>query len=283
MQPNMRTYIHTFGILLSTILLFGSCEKVENRVVFEGGTAPVLTASTAAVALTPPPADESREALRLRWTNPNYIFNTGVSSHDVNYTLEIDVAGSNFAGKNKYVTTIARDLEKAFTVLELNAILGNTMLLKFGQRYTLEARIISNLGLDAVPLRSNVVSFTATPYAPPPKVEVPTNGTLWATGNAFSSGWQNPLPSPFSTSQQFTRVSNTLYELVVDMPGGGNYKLIQEQGVWGTQYHMIAGGTWEAGSLRKRDAEPGFIGPPTAGRYKITVDFQLGVFSVVKQ
>lgn len=279
----MRNYIKSVGILLGMTILFGSCEKEENRVVFEGGTAPVLTTSTAAVALTPPPADESREALRLRWTNPNYLFTTGVSSHDVNYTLEIDVAGSNFSGKNRYVTTVAKDLEKGFSVLELNAILGNAMLLKFGQRYTLEARITSNLALNAVPLRSNVITFTATPYAPPPKVEPPVSSTLWATGNAFSSGWANPLPSPFSTSQRFTKVSNTLYELVVDMPGGGNYKLIQEQGVWGTQYHMLTGGTWEAGSFRLRDAEPGFNGPPSAGRYKITVDFQLGLFTVVKQ
>lgn len=279
----MRTNIKTFGLLLGMVFLFGSCEKAENRVIYEGGTAPVLTASASAVALTPPPADESREALRLRWTNPNYMFTTGVSSHDVNYTLEIDVVGNNFNGKNKYTTSISKDLEKSFTILELNAILGNTMLLKFGQNYSLEARIISNLALNAVPLISNKITFTATPYAPPPKVEPPTNGTLWATGNAFASGWSNPLPAPFDASQRFTRVSNTLYELVVDMPGGGNYKLIQEQGVWGTQYHMISGGTWESGTFRKRDAEPGFIGAPSAGRYKITVDFQLGIFTVVKQ
>jgi len=279
----MRTNIKTFGLLLGMVFLFSSCEKAENRVIYEGGTAPVLTASASAVALTPPPADESREALRLRWTNPNYMFTTGVSSHDVNYTLEIDVVGNNFNGKNKYTTSISKDLEKSFTILELNAILGNTMLLKFGQNYSLEARIISNLALNAVPLISNKITFTATPYAPPPKVEPPTNGTLWATGNAFASGWSNPLPAPFDASQRFTRVSNTLYELVVDMPGGGNYKLIQEQGVWGTQYHMISGGTWESGTFRKRDAEPGFIGAPSAGRYKITVDFQLGIFTVVKQ
>ena len=279
----MRTKIKTIGLLLGMAFVFGSCEKKENRVIYEGGTAPVLTASTSAVALTPPPADESREALRLRWSNPNYIFTTGVSSHDVSYTLEIDVAGNNFNGKNKYSTSIAKDLEKSFTILELNAILGNTMLLKFGQAYTLEARIISNLALNAVPLTSNKVTFTATPYAPPPKVEPPTNGTLWATGNAFASGWSNPLPAPYDVSQKFTKVSNTLYELIVDMPGGGNYKLIQEQGVWGTQYHMIAGGTWESGTFRKRDAEPGFIGAPSAGRYKITVDFQLGTFTVIKQ
>jgi hypothetical protein len=130
---------------------------------------------------------------------------------------------------------------------------------------------------------SNKITFTATPYAPPAEVEVPAAGTLWATGNAFGSDWKNPLPAPWDVTQKFTRVNNTLYTLTVAMPGGGNYKLIQEQGVWGSQYHMIQGGTWESGKFRKRDAEPGFIGPPTAGTYKITVDFQFGTFTVVKQ
>ncbi len=66
------------------------------------------------------------------------------------------------------------------------------------------------------------------------------------------------------------------------MPGGGAYKLIQEQGVWGTQYHMLLGGTWEGGDFEKKDADPGFPGPPSAGTYKITVDFQRGKFKVVK-
>jgi hypothetical protein len=67
------------------------------------------------------------------------------------------------------------------------------------------------------------------------------------------------------------------------MKGGGAYKMIQEQGNWGTQYHMLNGGTWEGGSLEKKDADPAFPGAPTAGTYKITVNFQTGTFSVVKQ
>ncbi len=277
----MNQFIKSLGAVLVFAFLLGSCEKVENKIYYEGGTPPVLTGSTTAVTLSVP--NEGIEVLKLKWTNPDYKFTTGNSSQDVVYQLEIDTAGGNFASKTKYVTSISRNLEKSFTGLELNSILGNTMLLTFGRRYTLEARVTSSLSLNAVPLVSNKVTFTATPYAPPPVVEVPAAGTLWATGNAFGSDWKNPLPAPWDVSQRFTRVSNTLYTLVVSMPGGGNYKLIQEQGVWGSQYHMVQGGTWESGSFRKRDAEPGFIGPPTAGTYKITMDFQFGTFTVVKQ
>ena len=268
--------------MLMAAFLLWSCEKDENKIYFNGGTAPVLTASTNAVKLNPPPADESLEALKLSWTNPAYTFTTGPNSQDVSYTLEMDTLGGNFASSNKYVTTVSKDLSKSFTVVELNSILGNTMLLKPAHQYTIETRISSFLASNAVPLTSNKVSYTATPYSPPPKVELPAAGTLWATGDAFTSGWGNPLPAPYDVSQKFTKVSNTLYELVVPMPGGGNYKLIQEQGVWGSQYHMKTGSS-DGGTFEKKDADPGFPGPAAAGTYKITVDFQLGTFTVVKQ
>lgn len=277
----MNQFIKSLGSLLMFAFLLESCEKVENKIYYEGGNAPVLTGSTTNVALSVP--NEPTEVLKLKWTNPDYVFTTGVSSQDVVYQLEIDTAGGNFSSKTKYVTSISKNLEKGFTGVEMNSILGNSMLLTFGRRYSLEARVTSTLSLNAVPLVSNKVSFTATPYAPPPVVELPAAGTLWATGNAFGSDWKNPLPAPWDVSQKFTKVSNTVYTLTVAMPGGGNYKLIQEQGVWGSQYHMIQGGTWESGSFRRRDAEPGFIGPPAAGTYKITMDFQFGTFTVVKQ
>jgi starch-binding outer membrane protein SusE/F len=274
-------YLKSIPFVLALTLMLGSCEKQENKVYFEGGTEPVLTSTKTVVVLDP--KTETQEILRLNWTNPDYAFTTGVSSQDVNYTLEMDTLGGNFASGAKYAQSISRELVRSFTGFELNSILGNSMLLKFGKAYTIETRVISSLGTGAVPLTSNKVSYTVTPYAPPPKVPVPEASTLWATGNAFESDWANPLPSPYDASQKFTKVSSTVYELTVAMKGGGNYKLIQEQGNWGTQYHMITGGTWEGGSLEKKDADPGFIGAPTAGNYKIRVDFQLGTFTVVKQ
>lgn len=270
-------------VSMAALLLWG-CEKEENQVYFEGGTKPGLTASTAAVVLKPgTAAEEAAQAIKFTWTNPNYKFTTGISSQDVHYTLELDKAGSNFASANKYSITISRELSKAFTIAELNGILGNNMGLPTGVQYNLQARVTSKLQGNALPLVSDPVAFTATPFDPPPVVEPPTESTLWATGNAFASGWANPLPSPYNVSQKFTKISNTLYEATLDFVGGGNFKLIQKPGEWSSQYHMIDGGTADGGSFRKRDSEPGFIGPAVAGKYKMTVNFQTGKFTVVKQ
>ena len=65
--------------------------------------------------------------------------------------------------------------------------------------------------------------------------------------------------------------------------GGGNYKLIQEQGNWDTQYHMLTGGTWNSGDFEKKNSDPGFPGPPSAGTYKITVNFKTGKYTVEKK
>ena len=264
------------------ILLLWSCKKEENKIFFEGGTAPVLSASTATVSLEP--GDEAKTALVLSWTNPEYKFTTGLNSQDVTYTLEMDTLGANFNSSKKVATVIGKDLSKTYTVGELNAILGNGMVLQLEPRrnYTLQLRVTSSIG-SVVKLTSNIISFTTKPFAPPPKVPVPTAGTLWITGDAVASSWANPLPPPYDVSQKFTKVSTTLYQLTLNMPGGGGYKLIQEQGNWGTQYHMLAGGTADGGDFEKADANPAFPGPAVAGTYKITVNFQIGKYTVVKQ
>ena len=282
---------HISQLLFSLVLLLviTSCEKAENKIFFEGGTPPQLAASTANVVLEP--GSESNIALILNWTNPDYKFTTGMSSQDVTYTLELDTLGGNFSSSKKVTTVIAKDTKKVYTVGELNGILGNSMVLQLDPRrtYTLQIRLTSSINVSgggaAAKLTSNVVSFTTKPFAPPPKVEPPTNGTLWITGDAPNGppNWSNPVPAPYDVTFQFTKLSNTLYELTVPMKGGGGYKLIQIQGDWGTQYHMLAGGTWQGGSFEKKNSDPQFPGPPDPGNYKITVDFQLGKFNVVKQ
>lgn len=273
-----------FRLLAFSVFASGisSCEKTETKDYYEDGTPPVLSASTTTISLEP--GLEANTAIVFNWTNPDYMFTTGISSHDVTYTLEIDTLGANFGSSKKVSTVISKELTKTYTVGELNNILGNDMLLQLDPRrdYTLQARVISSIG-SAVQLASNAVSFTTRPFQPPPKVEPPAAGTLWIVGDAAPSGWSNPLPVPYDVSQKFTKISNTLYQLTLDMPGGGGYKLIQIQGDWSSQYHMLAGGTWEAGSFEKADSDPQFPGPATgAGTYKITVDFQLGKYTVVK-
>ena len=271
---------------LAAFLLLQGCEKQENRIFYNGGTQPKLTASTNAVNLQPPPADVNARAIRFDWTNPNYQFTTGVSSHDVNYLLEIDTAGANFNSKAKFATTVARDLTKSYTVDELNAILGNTMSLVFGRRYTLEARVISSLGPNqAAKIVSEKVSFTATPFAPPPKVQTPSAGRLFIVGNATPGGWNNPVPLP---SQEFRRISNTMYEITLPLGGAGTFYLfLPENGSWSSKYAVPdngAPGVANGGEFRfYTSGGQDFPAPAAAGNYKITADFQKGLFTVVKQ
>lgn len=267
-----------FSILLIAI---DSCKKDENKIYYEEGVSPVLTASkTGSIPLSFAAGDE--EAVKLTWTNPAYKFTTGVSSQNVNYLIEIDTTGSNFTNPNRQSVSVSQEMERSFTVAQLNDYLLNQLVLVPGMSHNVEMRVKSTLGSNSVPLFSNVLQFTITPYAIPPKVEPPTDGTLWITGDAAPSGWDNPLLPPEDVSQKFTKVSNTLYELTLSMPGGGGYKLIQKQGEWSSQYHMLAGGTWEGGDFEKKDADPQFPGPPAAGSYKIEVDFQRGKFKVTK-
>src|SRR4029077_6705277 len=133
---------HIFQLLSSAVLLLAltSCKKAENKIFFEGGTPPALSASTANVVLEP--GLEANTAIVLKWTNPDYKFTTGISSQDVTYTIDIDTAGGNFASTNKYKTVVSKDLSLTYTVGQLNTILGNTMLLPLSPRrvYTLQFR-----------------------------------------------------------------------------------------------------------------------------------------------
>jgi hypothetical protein len=258
-----------------------SCRKDEVKIFLDGGTAPVLSANETALVLTD--ATKNEEAVTFSWTNPNYMFTTGVSSQNVTYFLEVDTTGANFNNPNKLTVSINSDLSYTFTVGALNSALSNTMLLKTGMSHNLEFRIKSTLQNNSAVFVSNVLKMTATPFMPPPKVAPPVEGTLWIVGNAAAGGWDNPLKSPYDVTQKFTRVSETLYELTIDFLGTGGYKLVQKMGVWGSQYHAIDGGIVSGGFFELKDSDPQFPGPATAGTYKVTVDFQLGKYYVEKQ
>lgn len=267
-------------VVLSFLLVLGACKKDENKIYYEGGTAPVLTASST-TPLVLNRANAANNAIRLSWTNPAYRFTTGISSQDVNYVLEVDKAGQNFRSAVKQEVSVAKDLGVTWTVADLNGILTK-MDLPENVAHELELRVRSSISGGAVPLYSNVIKLTVTPYLDV-AVPVPANGNLWMTGDAAPSGWSNPLGGTAETAQKFTKVSTTLYELTIALPGGGNYKLLQDNGNWGTQYHMLTGGNWESGSFEMRDADPGFPGPPTAGTYKLSFNFKTGRYTVVKQ
>ena len=281
----MKNIINKLLILLCGAMMLVSCKKDENQIQFLGGTSSVLSANrTGAIPLAFLTKDE--EAVKFSWTNPDYKFTTGVSSQDVNYTLEMDVAGAGFASPNVKRISISKDLSVSYTQNQINDIMLNQLNFSTGQQYSIDVRIVSTLFNNNARLVSNTLTFSATPYAIPPKVTPPgtapdySDGRLFLVGSASPGGWNNPVPVP---TQEFTRISSTVYELTIQM-NPGSYLLLPINGFWGAKYGGLGSNNTnnpdgddfkpEGGDLRS---------PTTPGTYKIVVDFQRGKFSLTRQ
>jgi hypothetical protein len=271
-------------LILSFLMVAISCKKEENKIYLESGTPPVLTASvTGPLVLVP--ANSANSAIRFNWTNPNYRLTTGISSHDVTYTLQVDTTGAGFKNPRIQEVSIAKDLSKDFTVKELNAVFGiSKMNLLPGIPHNIEFRLKASLVGGAGALYSNVIKMVITPYLDV-AVPLPTTGQLFLVGDATPGGWTNPVPLP---TQQFTRVSTTLYEITLPLLGGGkHYLFLPLNGDWGNKYAVQnasqpAGGGdfgYNGGNAAFNTDMPG---PLVDGTYKITVDFITGKYTVVK-
>lgn len=266
--------------LLSVVLLvlaIAGCKKDENRVVFQGGTAPQLTSNyTGPLALTIP--DRNKPAFTLNWTNPNYNFNTGVSSRNVSYTIQFDTVGANFTNPNKQEISVSNDLSRSFTVDDFNKIMAR-MNIAPEVKHNIEVRVVSNID-GAVPIQSNSVKFNNIvpfeDFAIPP----PTTNELYITGDATASSWTNSPPA----SQKAVRVSRGEYYIIMNFQSGKFYKFLSTMGAWQPQYggNNASGGDigYNLGGGSDPDAIPT---PSESGTYKVTLNFTTGKYTVVKQ
>lgn len=277
-----RLFNNIFILGVCSVLLF-SCKKDDsNFVTFNGGTAPVLsgTSNTGTENITLAKVDVDKTALNLTWTNPGYQFTDGVSSQDVNYTIEVDTLGTNFSTAQQ-VDVVAKSLGAAVTEGKLNFALTKSLKLSFGVTYNIQIRVVARIGTaEQTAVTSNVLNFKTVPYLDV-AVPLPVTGELWALGNAFASAWDNPMKAPYTSTQKFTQVSETKYELIADFVGGGGFKVIQEQGVWSSQYHALDASATSSGSFEKKDSDPQFPGQ-AAGTYKIVLDFLEGKYTITK-
>lgn len=264
-------------------VVFASCKKDENKIFYEEGTAPVLTASLSnTIPLSFANADA--QAIKLNWTNPNYKFTTGISSQSVSYLIEIDTTGANFTNPNRQSIAVSQDLERTFTQAQFNDYLLNQLVLVPGISHNIEIRVTSRLGTNSIPLQSNVLKYTVTPYAIPPKVDPPASGKLYIVGNATpggdATGWNNPVPVP---SQEFTQISPTFYEITIALNADKSYLFLPVNGSWAAKYGALGANNTNNVNGDDFKAEGGDMKSPAAsGNYKIQVDFQRGKFTVTK-
>lgn len=268
-------------LFLLLAVSFLSCEKDENQVVFKGGTPPVLSASSTTIPLSFLNKDQT--AITLSWTNPDYQFNTGLSSQDVTYTLEIDTTGANFTSPLKQTLSIANETSRTFTQTELNGFFLNQLVLTPGVSHQVEMRVTAALANNAVPIASNVLKFTVVPYAIPPVVTPPSTGELFITGGATPASWQCGCGEAPLASQKFTKISETVYSITINLTGGGSYLFLPQYGSWAAKYGFTGGGN--ANNVNGDDFKDGgndMKAPAASGTYRIVVDFQRGKFTVTK-
>lgn len=284
----MNTIFKTASLAFITMLVMGSCKKEENRINLTGGVAPEATSSNVIEPAGFNFIGSASNAVTLNWTNPNYTFTTGVTSLDVAYTIEIDLMGANFTSSNKKQLVVSKDLTYSFTVESLNTIMLRDMKLAIDQAYNLEMRVISSLTNGQPALISNIVELPEyTTFDIPPAVLPPTTGQLFLTGSASPASWQCGCGESAPADQIFTQVSPTLYELTVNLTGGGSYLLLPRYGTWNAvapdpeKYGFTGDNNTNNTSGDTFKAKGGdILAPANSGLYKIVIDFKEGKFTV---
>jgi hypothetical protein len=272
-----KIYSLIVGALFLTGALTG-CKKEENRIIFEGGVNPVLTANSVSPRVLVI-ANRDVPTLRLNWTNPNYRFTTGVSSQDVTYLIQIDLEGSNFNSSKKYEKVVARDLVLNFTTAELNTALL-AMDLPENVAHKLEVRVIASLMNNSVPFVSNVLRMTVTPYL---DVVFPVPANLYITGAATPGNWMGG-GDPELLSQKFTKISSSEFQISsLNMKASQGFLLVPVYGNWSNKYGFTGAGLGNNpdGDNFKPDGSD-FVSPGVAGNYRINVSFKTGKYTFTK-
>jgi hypothetical protein len=282
----MKNLIKSFLSISFAAVLLVSCKKEEKKIFLEGGTAPVLTASTTADMVLDSTNAANRVGIVFNWTNPEYKFTTGPSSQNVTYILQMDTTGSNFTNPNIQEASISSELRFAPSVKEFNSYF-NKMGLLYDMPHDIEFRIKATVANGTVAdLYSNVVKIKITPYLDV-ALPIPATGELYITGDAMPSNWTNNPPA----NQKATQVSITEYTITVALTPGKYYKFLTNLNQWQPQYGLKigSGGNADGGDMGLNNNTPQYSGDPDAiptpalaGDYKVTLNFITGKYRVVK-
>jgi hypothetical protein len=277
----MKTYISSFASAVM-ILFFFSCEKNDALKTFADGSAPFLTASSSTV--TPLPADADKVVLTLNWTDPGHAQDKSLYK----YYLEIDSSGRNFSKST--IINITKNKESrtyGFIAKELNDI-AISYGFEFNKSYDMDFRVVSSYGNNNEQKKSNTVKIKVTPYKVPPKVTLPPNNRLFIVGGATEGGWENPIPTNYEVAQELSRIDETTYGGIFQFSAESAYLLLPVNGSWEQKYAIPEEALNANSNVEGRFAfydigvsgGKDFPSPQQSGLYKLTVDFQRGLYKV---
>lgn len=223
---------------------------------------PVTLVPSSSAPLVLEVSNATNNAVSFNWNASPYGANT------INYALQLDTAGGNFA--NPQVKQLGTSLTAGYTVNDLNtaAIAAGVI---GGSTKNVEFRVVSYLGAGYTSVLgySNTVTIRVTTFTPVP-------ATLYIVGDATPGGWSNPVPLP---SQQFSRIDEVSYGIVINLTAGKSYLFLPVNGDWS---HKYGGSSATGGTLLSDGAVPGSNTPAPAvtGTYQIVVNFQTGTYTV---
>lgn len=223
---------------------------------------PITLVPSSTSALVLQVNNATNQAIAFNWNSSPY------GAHNINYALQLAETGTNFASPQ--VKQLGNLLTTSFTVNDLNS-LAIAAGVQGGSTKDVDFRIISYLGAGyTTPLvTSNVVKLNITTFTPIP-------AALYIVGDATPGGWGNPVPTP---SQQFSRLDDVSFGIVVNLTAGKSYLFLPLNGNWD---HKYGGTSATGGQLLSDGAVPGSNTPSPAatGDYKIVVNFQTGTYTV---
>lgn len=130
-------------------------------------------------------------------------------------------------------------------------------------------------------------TYSVTPHVGPslPDSFATSGSGLWIIGDATpeSPAWTNDPTS--LQKQQFTRLSNSEYQLKIALSSTGSYLFLPMAGSWDHKYGGATNGIDTKGILLLDGDVPGSNtpAPPTAGTYLIDVNFVTGLYSLTHQ
>lgn len=253
----MNHFTKLAGLGLMATLFLASCEKDEDRVVMQPGSALTLKASTNTAVLTQDKA--TTNAVTYTWNPVDFGFQAAVQ-----YTLQFDKKGGNFSAPIEFEAGTATS--RTLTVAELNSILIRLKVAP-STAGNVDMRVKAAPGGAAAPVLSSVSTMTGTPYLV--FIQYPS---LYVPGSY--QGWA-PDKAPFIASVN----NDKTYEGYVDFVGTDIAFKITNAPNWDNgDYGLDANNT--PGVLVAKDSKN--ITLPTAGYYRLNVDLNTLKYTATK-
>lgn len=249
--------------MLGLLMVISACKRDDVLVKTTGGTAPALTANATTLVLTSDKA--TADAVTFTWNKADYGYSAAVQ-----YTLQMDKAGNNFAAPKEYVIA-GTDVSQKLNVADFNNALA-LMGFSAGTPGGLEVRVKAELKQNVNTLYSNVLKLNVTTYAilvVYPSLFVPGAYQGWAaaTSSKIASVKDDKV---YEGYVDFTNATDFAFKYTEDV----DYKVAYG---WAssTNTDSYAGGTFAVGAS-------GNLFVPSKGYYLLTANVNTKTWSATK-